>query len=232
MGNLNNHAATHWEVSKDLMDQIADEALASSSLPQERPAADPEVMAGDDPDFGFGADFADVRKRAGQLAYSPIRQGTAAEVLSYRRRQTFIKVYSQTGNMTYAASKAGWHPSIPKSLRRADPAFREQMDYAAAVSLDILKAEAFRRGVHGWQEPVFGKDGIKGYVTRYDSKMLDRLIGSKDPDWYGGPERRPQGGGRSGGVLKVTRSATPEERTQYAKDQQAEYREKKEDPLA
>src|SRR6516164_1076060 len=73
--------------------------------------------------------------------------------LTGRRKQHFLEVLAECGNVTAAAAAAGVARCVPYEHRKADDAFAKGWEEAEEIAADRLEAEAWRRGV---EEPVIG----------------------------------------------------------------------------
>jgi hypothetical protein len=93
---------------------------------------------------------------------------------------------AETGNRTQAAAVAGVSRFTPYS-----PPWRNELVLQAALrqaeeaAADLIEAEAFRRGVEGWEEPAGwyqGKAG--GMVRKYSDVLAIFLLKGLRPDRY------------------------------------------------
>lgn len=227
------HPHTEFGVSDDDMDAIAAAALGPEPGEEEL-EADPLNAGGSDDEHGFGVQVSEARRRTARLAAR--RTPHVRDVLSHRRRSTFLQNLAVTGNITMAAAAAGWSRSIPNSLRRADKDFAAKWDYALETAADLLEAEALRRAVHGVQKPVFGRVGagesarteVVGHVTEYSDNLLVTLLRATKPDKYAQRIDAKTEGSR-GGVLVVPQAPTADEWKARAAANQAKYREQGEE---
>lgn len=103
------------------------------------------------------------------------------ETLRARVRALFIEVFRRTGNVTAAADAAGVTRATPYRWREADPAFAAAWAEAEESATDALEAEARRRAVDGWDEPVFYKGEARGVVRKYSDRMLEILLKGHRP---------------------------------------------------
>jgi len=65
-----------------------------------------------------------------------------------------------------------------------DPEFREAVADAKNLYNESIETEIYRRGVHGWKEPVFGgkdRDQIVGYVRKYSDQLLIQHAKARNP---------------------------------------------------
>lgn len=123
----------------------------------------------------------------------------------------FLEVLGKTANVTEAARSAGIGRMTAYDWRSADEAFAKAWDDALEVSVDALEAEARRRAVEGWEEPVFqgGKD--VGTIRRYSDRMLEILLKGHRPKFR--ENQRIEVSGPNGGpvvtVVDLVRGLTP-----------------------
>ena len=80
-----------------------------------------------------------------------------------------------------AAAAAGVTVKACDRLREKDEWFRSAWFFAREAAADLLEAEAFRRAVVGWEEPVFQRGEQVGTVRRYDGKLLELLLKARRP---------------------------------------------------
>lgn len=106
----------------------------------------------------------------------PRRREASAEASRARTRETFLAALARTGNVSEAARKVGVHPTLPYAWRKEDPDFAVAWNAAVEIATDALEAEARRRGVEGWLEPVFREKGQIGTIRRYSDRMLEILL--------------------------------------------------------
>lgn len=91
-----------------------------------------------------------------------------------------------------AAEAAGVSWPIIQALEIQSPEYMEVLHCAKEVGRmarqERREREADRRGVEGWDEPVYGRDGFLGTVRRYSDRLLELTLKAGDPAKYG--ERR------------------------------------------
>lgn len=112
-------------------------------------------------------------------------------------RQKFLAAYALTGNLSEGARVAGISRNTVYDLARADRSFRKQMRDARAAAADALEAEARRRAVDGWDDPVFFMGNEVGSVRKYSDTLLVLLLKAakrnkfRDRTEVSGDPRRP-----------------------------------------
>ena len=70
-------------------------------------------------------------------------------------RDLFIKHLKQTCNVSASAAVSGFSRSAIYYTRDRDNEFAEEWDSAVAEATDTVEAEARRRAVDGFEEPVY-----------------------------------------------------------------------------
>lgn len=99
-------------------------------------------------------------------------------------KPAFLEAFKATGIVTVAASRAGVTRVTVWRARKTDPEFAAAYGEAFEDAADMLEAEARRRAVHGWDEPVFWKGEQVGSVRKYDSTLLIFLLKGFRPERY------------------------------------------------
>lgn len=107
-----------------------------------------------------------------------------------RARETFLQALAQRGVVAYAATTCGVSRHTLYEWRLTDAAFADAWEEALETAIDAAEAEAYRRGIEGWDEPVFGRigkdqDGQVGTMRRYSDAMLALILRGNRRDKYG-----------------------------------------------
>jgi len=92
-------------------------------------------------------------------------------------RERFLTVLRVTENVTKAAASVNVSRRTAYDHRQADEAFAAAWDDAVEEATDALEAEARRRALDGWDEPVFYQGAECGYVRKYSDRMLELMLG-------------------------------------------------------
>jgi hypothetical protein len=107
------------------------------------------------------------------------------------RQQQFLQYLAETGNVTRAVKLVGSSPTRVYALRHNDPAFRQAWDDAEDIAADRLEAEAWRRAVEGFDEPVVSagklvrdEAGNAVMIRRYSDVLLIRLLQAHRPQKF------------------------------------------------
>lgn len=93
-------------------------------------------------------------------------------------RQKFLEILADTGRYAHAARDVGISAGHANSMRNPlhvsyDPDFASACEDAMELYRDKVDQEVARRGVEGWDEAVYGKDGYVGDVRKYSDRLLE-----------------------------------------------------------
>jgi hypothetical protein len=108
-------------------------------------------------------------------------------------RATFLAALEASGNVSAAARRAALHRGTAYRHRAADPSFRAAWDEALEVALDDLEAEARRRAVDGWDEPVFHAGVVCGHIRKYSDALIMFLMKAYRPEFRDHARVEPSG---------------------------------------
>lgn len=111
-----------------------------------------------------------------------VRRGALASREAWGR--VFIEALRACGCPTVACRLCGVPRTTAYNRRASDPAFAKEWAAAIVEATDALIVEARRRAVDGWDEPVFGQFGVKGFVRKFDSKLLQFLLSGLRPKTF------------------------------------------------
>jgi hypothetical protein len=108
----------------------------------------------------------------------------ADELQGHPKKRAFLAAYRETGNVRLACTAA----QIGRSSHYRwldDSDYAEQFEQAKKDAVDVLEAEARRRAVEGWEEPVgWYKGQAGGTVRRYSDTLLIFLLKGAAPRKY------------------------------------------------
>lgn len=125
------------------------------------------------------------------------------------RVTVYLAHLARTGRKLQSMRAAGMRPAAATELRKADPAFSLLEGEALARYGELLEAEAHRRGVEGWDEPVFFKGEVCGHVRRHSDRLLELALKKNVPEWR---DKLSVDAKLTGGVLVVgPPAASPED---------------------
>lgn len=196
----------------------ADEALR---LPDDRALVHVDE-AHDDPVAVHARQIRD-RLRGARLASLP----DVREALSQRRRRTFLVALAETGIIGHACARAGWTYAIARGLRKTDAAFAQMWDDAVEFAADSAEAEAFRRGVHGFERDVYFKGEVVGKETVFSDRLLESILKARRPEKFRESHRLEVD--TKGGVLVVPSAPSEGDWESSATAGQAKFREAPDD---
>ncbi len=147
------------------------------------------------------------------LVVAPDRK---AEALAHRqtlakRRKTlaqkkFLAEYRTRGIIRLACEAAGVSRSAVGQWQQEDPVFLMDMKVCEKDAADRLEAEAIRRGVDGWDEPVFQTGKQVGVVRKYSDHCLLTTLKARKPNEYR-EQRETRLTGPGGGPIQIATMA-------------------------
>lgn len=93
-----------------------------------------------------------------------------------RARARFIEILRATANVTKAAAAVNVSRRTVYDHYEADKEFATEWDDAVEEGTDALEAEARRRAIDGWDEPVFWQGMACGVVRKYSDRLLEAML--------------------------------------------------------
>lgn len=96
---------------------------------------------------------------------------------------TFLSAFAECGIITQAALRAGIDRTTVYAWKRDDAAFRARYELAEEDANDVIRGEFHRRGVIGWDEPVYQGGEMVGTIRRYSDGLLRALAQSRMPEF-------------------------------------------------
>ena len=87
-------------------------------------------------------------------------------------QEAFLVAYAETGIITSAAAAANVSRQCVYEWQERDETFSLRFHEAEAIANDMLRAEIHRRGVVGWDEPVYQLAKFAGTVRKYSDTLL------------------------------------------------------------
>ncbi len=95
---------------------------------------------------------------------------------TYQKRQKqiiFLNTYIDNGGMVSQAAKAaGVSRYGVRWWNNNDKLFHEAYNKAKEELIELMEEEVVRRGMHGWEEPVYYKGERRGAVRKYSDNLL------------------------------------------------------------
>jgi hypothetical protein len=125
------------------------------------------------------------RRKEQDVSTPTAKRGPTArtDLARARAREKFLKRLAETCNVSDAARVAGIARSIAYDWKAADSAFEQAWNEAIETARDALEAEARRRAVEGWKEPIFQGGRQVGEIHRYSDRMLEVLLKGHRPQF-------------------------------------------------
>lgn len=105
------------------------------------------------------------------------------------RKRAFLAAFTKLPFITKAARIADIYPRAHYRWVQNDPVYASVFDLLRAEAVETLEAEATRRAVEGWDEPVYGKDAdgnpcVVGYKRRFSDDLLKFRLKAEAPEKY------------------------------------------------
>ena len=94
-------------------------------------------------------------------------------------RIRFLWHLSRTGNVWKACEDARVVRSQVDVARKDEELFRQAMDEAIGIAVEVMDAEAHRRAVEGVDEPVYQQARLVANIRRYGDTLLMFLLKSR-----------------------------------------------------
>jgi len=88
----------------------------------------------------------------------------------------FLEALSHNGNISMSARMIGMSRSTILKFAQKNPSFRVAMNEAIEEARDFALGELLRRGVRGWDEPVWYRGEEVGTIRRYSDSCLIRAV--------------------------------------------------------
>jgi hypothetical protein len=105
--------------------------------------------------------------------------------LTTKQKADFLRKLKLTnGNVSKAAAAASISRSAAYEHRSNNADFRQAWDDVIDQVVDEVEQELFRRGVKGWNEPVFYKGQKVGSIRKFSDSDLHLLAKAHRPEKY------------------------------------------------
>ncbi len=99
------------------------------------------------------------------------------------KQANFLKALAGVGNITKAAEIAG----VDRTAHYRwldDPEYAERFEKAKEQAIEVMEAEAWRRGIDGVEEPVYQGGKLVGVVRKYSDVLLIFQLKAAKPEKY------------------------------------------------
>lgn len=114
----------------------------------------------------------------------PPRCAHHLDISEHPKKRAFLDEYARHGIVTRAAEAAGISRGAHYLWMGDDPDYPAAFADAHARACDAIRGEIFRRGVEGWDEPVFHEGQVVGFKRRYSDVQLTNLAKSRMPEEF------------------------------------------------
>ncbi len=116
-------------------------------------------------------------------------------------KQQFLAALGEVCTVKAAAPKVGLGVSTIFAWLNEDPEFAAAYDRVRGHEVvDTIETEMARRGIEGWDEPVFYKGEVVGAVKKYSDACLIVLAKGAAPEKY---KERVEHTGEGGGPIRT-----------------------------
>lgn len=113
----------------------------------------------------------------------------------------FLQLLAGAGRIRECALAAGLSTTTVYRKRKEDAEFEKRLQDALQGYKELLERETHRRGVDGWEEPVYQKGAQVGTVRRFSDRLLELALKRHCPEWR---EKIQLDANLSGGVIVVS----------------------------
>lgn len=107
---------------------------------------------------------------------------TAGQSAHYKK--AFLEEFAKHGNVRKSAESVGLTRRMVYFWKEKDPQFLADFAVAEIEATESLEAEAHRRGVEGWDEPVYQQGARIGDIRRFSDTLLIFLLKGRAPQKY------------------------------------------------
>lgn len=109
-----------------------------------------------------------------------IHRSTSTETTPQKKKKFLIR-FAEHGNKTQACREAGCDRGSVYDWINNDPAFAAAFEDAKVQANDNIETEIHRRGVLGWDEPVFYQGALCATIRKYSDTLLIFLAKANNP---------------------------------------------------
>jgi hypothetical protein len=122
-----------------------------------------------------------------KLTLRRARVRTRGQHLTAKQRieaqEAFLASYNQGHSITKSCKAAGVSRETLYTWKEHDEPFMLRFNQAKEEGDDVIRDEIYRRGVEGWEEPVYQLKVRVGTVRRYSDQLLERLAKARMPEY-------------------------------------------------
>lgn len=126
-------------------------------------------------------------------------------------REKFLRLFADMGVVYRAAAASNVHRSEVYRTIHEDPAFAAAFEEARRTFVERAEAEVYRRGMEGWEEPVYQGGEQVGTVRKYSDVLLLANLNANAPEKWRRTSRVEQTG-PGGGPIQIAEGMSDHER--------------------
>lgn len=119
-----------------------------------------------------------------------------ATVFSRDERERFVTLLARCGLEANVLKALGRRPEDLEATRKADRTFAGECDFAMSLRRAEIEGEISRRGMEGWEEPVFYHGDQCGTIRKFSDQLLLALARRNIPEYRESVRVEQQHGGR------------------------------------
>ena len=101
-----------------------------------------------------------------------------------QQKETFLTAFAKSGVVLRACEDVGVPRRTVYGWLHTDPTFTELYRTAELESIEVLEKEMLRRGVEGYDKPVYQQGKKVGVVREYSDTLLIFALKARAPDRY------------------------------------------------
>ena len=94
-------------------------------------------------------------------------------------QQRFLEAFSVHGIIGMAATEAGVSRATVRGWLERDQNFRERFEGAEEDARNVIRQEIRRRAIEGWDEPVYSRGKLAGYVRKRSRLLLRAMMAAQ-----------------------------------------------------
>lgn len=98
------------------------------------------------------------------------------------QQQRFLEAFSVHGITGMAATEAGVSRATVHDWLERDQDFRERFEGAEEDTRSVIRQEVHRRAIEGWDEPVYQRGKLVGYVRKRSRLLLRATMAAQQHD--------------------------------------------------
>lgn len=100
------------------------------------------------------------------------------------KQRAFLSAYSACGMISHAARAAGCGRALHNHAIKKGGDYAEAFSIAKEEACEVMEAEARKRAVDGWEEPVYQGGELVGMKRKYSDVLLIFMLKGAMPEKY------------------------------------------------